>query len=86
MREVLINGEAEVERTAFVHALVRLDGECEVQDIVGIGEGCSHCFAEGPFEFCEICEGRCELVGVTYKHEGQGALWAHLSGLEVVLL
>ena len=74
MRKVLINGEVKLERTAFVHALIGLDGECEVQDIVGVGEGCPHCFAQGAFEFCEICEGRYELVGDPCKHEGQREL------------
>ena len=45
MREVLVDGEVEVEGPAFVHALVGLDRECEVEDVVGVGEGCLHRFA-----------------------------------------
>lgn len=52
MREVLVNGEGEVEDAAFVHSLVGLDGECEVEDIVGVGEGHFHGAAEG--EFLEV--------------------------------
>lgn len=49
MREVLVNGEGEGETAAFVHALVRLDGEGEVEDIVGVWEVCLHGGAEGEF-------------------------------------
>lgn len=45
MREVLVDGEVEVEGTAFVHALVGLDHEYEVEDIIGVGEGRFHRFA-----------------------------------------
>lgn len=54
MWEILVNGEVEVEAAAFVHSLVRFDGEGEVQDIIGVGEGCFHSAAESAFEFREI--------------------------------
>lgn len=38
MWEVLIDSEVEVERSTLVHALVRLDGERKVQDVVGVGK------------------------------------------------
>ena len=47
--EVLVNGESKVEDPAFVHALVRLDGQCEVEDVVRVGEVCAHGRAEGEF-------------------------------------
>lgn len=56
MWEVLIDSEVEVEGAALVHALVGLDGENEVQDIVRIGEGHFHRATEG--EFIEVCPSR----------------------------
>ena len=47
VREVLVDVEAEVEAAALVHALVGLDGEAEVEDVVRIGEGGGHGVAEG---------------------------------------
>lgn len=47
MGEVLVDLEVEIEAAAFVHALVRVDSELEVEDIVGIGEMCFHGRAEG---------------------------------------
>ena len=47
--EVLVDGEAEVECTALVHAFVRLDGEGEVEDIVRVREGHFHRASEGKF-------------------------------------
>lgn len=38
MREILVDSEVEVEGTAFVHAFVGINGECEVEYIVRIGE------------------------------------------------
>lgn len=38
MWEVLVYGEVEVEAAAFVHSLVGLDGQGEVENIVGVGE------------------------------------------------
>ena len=46
VREVLINGEAEVEAPALVHALVWVDGERKVEDVVWVREVCLHCCAE----------------------------------------
>lgn len=42
MREVLADGEGEVELAAFVQALVGCDGEGEVEDVIGVLEGCLH--------------------------------------------
>lgn len=53
MREVLVDVETEMERAAFIHALVGLDREGEVQDVVGVGEGHFHRASEG--EFLKIC-------------------------------
>lgn len=44
--EVLVDGEAEVEAPALVHALVWVDGERKVEDVVRVGEVCLHCCAE----------------------------------------
>ena len=55
VREVLVDGEVEVEAAALVHSFVRLDGQSEVQDIIGVGEGGFHRAAEGAFELCEVC-------------------------------
>ena len=49
MGEVLIDREAKMEGTAFVHSLVRFDGEGEVEDIVGVGEFGLHGAPEGEF-------------------------------------
>lgn len=40
--EVLVDLELELEQSALVHALVRLDVEVEVQDVVGVREGSAH--------------------------------------------
>ena len=45
MWEVLIDGEGEMEGSAFVHALIRLDRKCEVEDVVWVGKGGFHCLA-----------------------------------------
>jgi len=47
--EVLVHREAEVEHATFVHALVRLDGQGEVEDVVGVREGHFHCLAKCKF-------------------------------------
>lgn len=43
VREALADCECEVEFAAFVHALVWLDREGEVERVVWIGEVCFHC-------------------------------------------
>ena len=40
--KVLVDGECEVEDPTLVHALVRLDGEGEIKDVVGVREGGTH--------------------------------------------
>lgn len=40
------DSECELEAATFVHALVGLDCECEVEDVVWIVEVCSHSLAE----------------------------------------
>jgi hypothetical protein len=45
MREVLVDGEAEVEGAGLVHALVRVDGQGEVENVVRTGEVRAHCAA-----------------------------------------
>ena len=47
VREVLVDGEGEVEAPALVHAFVRADGQGKILDIVRVGEGGLHCGAEG---------------------------------------
>jgi hypothetical protein len=42
VREVLADGEGEVELAAFVEALVGRDGEGEIEDIVRVWEGGLH--------------------------------------------
>lgn len=42
VREILVDGESEVEDATFVQALVRFDSKGEVEDIVGVGEGHFH--------------------------------------------
>ncbi len=54
MGKVLVDGKVEVERSAFIHALVRLDRQSEVEDIVRVWERSFHRLAEGAFEFCQI--------------------------------
>lgn len=49
MWEILVDREAEVEHATLVHALVGLDGESEVEDVVGVGEGHFHRASEGEF-------------------------------------
>lgn len=44
--EVLVDLEVESEASALVHALVRVDCELEVEDIVGVGEVRLHRRAE----------------------------------------
>ena len=57
VREVLVDGEAEGEGAGGVHAFVGVDGQGEVEDVVGVGEVRAHGRAEG--ELGEICrEGR----------------------------
>lgn len=47
--EILIDRETEVEYATLVHALVRFDGESEIEDIVWVREGHFHCTSEGKF-------------------------------------
>ena len=56
MRKVLVDSECKVEASTLVHALVGLNREREVKDIVWIREVCLHRRAE--CEFGEICAGR----------------------------
>lgn len=50
--KVLVNGEAEVEGAALVHALVRIDREDEVEEVIRVGEGGLHRLAQCAFQFC----------------------------------
>lgn len=52
--EILVDGEAELERATFVHALVRVDGEDEVEEIVRVRECRLHCLSKGALKFCQI--------------------------------
>lgn len=54
VREVLVDGEVETEAAAFVHSLIRFDGQGKVQDIIGVWKGCFHSAAESAFELCEV--------------------------------
>lgn len=47
VRKVLVDLEVEVEAAALVHALVRVDCELEVQNVVGVGEVRLHRGPEG---------------------------------------
>ena len=51
--EVLVHGEAEVEDATFVHALVRFNGQGEVEDVIGVGEGHFHRVSKG--KFLQVC-------------------------------
>ena len=53
VREVLVDGKAEAEAAALVHALVRVDVQGEVEDVVGVGELGAHGVAEG--ELGDVC-------------------------------
>lgn len=53
--EVLADVECEVEAAVLVHALIRCDGQAEVQDVVGVREGRRHGATERQFR--EICCG-----------------------------
>lgn len=53
VREVLVDGECECECSGAVHAFVGLDGEDEVLDVVGVGEGHFHRAAQR--ELGQIC-------------------------------
>lgn len=46
---VVVHGKREDEAAAFVHALVWLDGEGKVLDVVWVWEGSFHRAAEGKF-------------------------------------
>ena len=50
MWEIVIDGETEMERSASIHALVRVNCEDEVEEIVWIRKGCLHSFAQGALE------------------------------------
>ena len=54
MWEILVDGEVEVETAALVHSFVRFDSEGEVQDIIGVREGCFHSAAESAFELRQV--------------------------------
>jgi len=47
MGEVLVDGKVEVEYASFIHSLIRLDCESEVQDVVRVGKVCPHSTAQG---------------------------------------
>ena len=47
VREVLVDLEVEPEASALVHALVGVDCELEVKDIVGVREVRLHCCTKG---------------------------------------
>ena len=49
MREVLVDGEGEVESATFVHSLVRLDRQDKVEDVVGVWKMHLHCAAKREF-------------------------------------
>lgn len=49
MGEILVNGEGKCEDATLVHALIRLDRQGEVEDIIRVGKGHFHCTAEGEF-------------------------------------
>lgn len=53
VREVLVYREGEAEAAALVHALVRVDVQEEVEDVVGVGELGAHGVAER--ELGEVC-------------------------------
>lgn len=53
MGEILVDGETKIEHTTLIHALVRLDGQGEVEDVVRVREGHLHGISEG--EFLEVC-------------------------------
>ena len=46
VREVLVDGEGEVERSPFVHPLVRVDRERKVEYVIRVGKLCLHSAAE----------------------------------------
>lgn len=52
VREILVDLEGESKASSRVHALIGLDGEGEVEDVVGVGEFSAHRRPEG--EFAEI--------------------------------
>jgi hypothetical protein len=53
VREVLADVECKVKGAVLVHALVGCDGQAEVQNVVGVWEGCCHGATERQFR--EIC-------------------------------
>lgn len=60
VRKVLVDCEAEDEAAAFVHALVRVDGEREVEDVVGVGEvGFHRCAERELFEIWVVAKLAC---------------------------
>lgn len=67
---IIVHGECEDKATTFVHALVRLDCESKVQDVVGVGEGGLHGTTEG--EFSEIwvdCQQNSDRLEAKYLSE-----------------
>lgn len=55
--EVLVYSEIEVESPTLVHALVWLNSERKVEDVVRVGERSFHGAAERALELCEVWEG-----------------------------
>ena len=62
VREVLVDGEGEAEGAVLVHALVRVDVQDEVEDVVWVGEFGAHGVAEG--ELGDVCMSTLVLANV----------------------
>lgn len=73
--EVLVYGEGEVEDAAFVHALVWLDRESEIKDVIGVRKGRAHGGAEG--EVGDVCCRRRLAYGYTVIR-GVEKAWQYL--------
>jgi hypothetical protein len=52
VREILVDGKREVESTSFIHALIGLDCQNEVENVVRVWKFGAPCLAW--FKFCQI--------------------------------
>ena len=77
VREILVHGEGKDETAPLVHALVGLDRECEVEDVVRVREVGLHRRAER--ELAEIYRIR-KRVSVGWGVKGVKVGWKDLAG------
>ena len=77
--EVLVDSKVEMKGSTFVHALIRVDCQGEVEDIVGVGERCFHCSPQRAFKLLEVYT----VVSVGLGHHDHHTAEMYLSVLLV---